>query len=45
MTDLHQQTQFKILTHMAHLTETSGKTIIKTYHKIKVDLNFDCQYI
>jgi len=29
---------------MTHLTETSSKTIIKTFHRIKVDLNFDYRY-
>ena len=31
--------------HMTHVTETSiSKTIIKTFHRIKVDLNFDYRY-
>ena len=29
---------------MTHLTETSIKTIIKTFNRIKVDLNFDYLY-
>ena len=41
-----KNTAFKTLTHTTHLTETSSKkTIIKTFHRIIVDSNFDYRYI